>query len=282
MLNIKNLGVRILTGAIFVAVLILGILINQYSFLIVFLLITVLALHEFYGLLNKAGKASINTNLNILGGIVFFIAFYLYFSSTIRSFIIFVPYVIYILIVFISELYAKREDPIRSLAYSFLGQVYVVFPLSLLSYLAFGYESSGGYHHAMLLALFIFIWVNDSFAYLTGSMFGKHRMFERISPKKSWEGFAGGALFAIIASVIYSTFYTQIPVWGWIGFALTMIIFGTLGDLIESLFKRTLQVKDSGSLLPGHGGILDRIDSVIFAIPAQFVFLEIFSYFYQH
>lgn len=279
MLNIKNLGVRILTGAIFVSVLMVGMIINEYSFLAVFSIITLLALHEFYGLLQGSEKAKFNKTINITGGLILFVASYFYFSSNSSSLLVFVPYVIYLLSIFIIELFARRENPIQALSYSVLGQAYLALPLSLLNYLAFSYENSGSYHFAMLLALFVFIWVNDSFAYLTGSMLGKHRMFERISPKKSWEGFVGGAVFTIIAAVIYSMFFTEMTIWGWIGFALIMIFFGTLGDLIESLFKRTLQVKDSGNLLPGHGGILDRIDSVVFAIPAQFVFLEIFSHF---
>jgi len=278
-LNIKNLGVRILTGGIFVSVLIAGMIINEFSFLIVFSIITLLALHEFYGLLLGEGKTKLNKTINIIGGLILFLASYFYFSSSVKSLVVFVPYAIYILAIFICELFAKRENPILSLSYSVLGQIYLAFPLSLLSYLAFGYEASGTYHFAMLLALFVFIWVNDSFAYLIGSMLGRHRMFERISPKKSWEGFIGGVIFTIVAAIIYSMFFTQMTMWGWIGFALVMIVFGTLGDLIESLFKRTLQVKDSGNLLPGHGGILDRIDSVVFAIPAQFVFLEMLSYF---
>lgn len=279
MIKLKDLGTRILTGAIFVSVLIGGMLINEISFLIVFSFITILALHEFYGLIQKAGNAGINKILNVAGGFLLFIASYLYFSSTFTSLIVFVPYVAYILCIFVYELFAKHENPILTLAYSVLGQIYLALPLSLLNYLAFGYESSGSYHHALLLGLFVFIWVNDSFAYLAGSTFGKHRMFERISPKKSWEGFAGGLVFTIVAAVIYSMFFTQIPLWGWIGFALVMIVFGTLGDLIESLFKRTLHVKDSGNILPGHGGLLDRIDSVVFAIPAQFIYVQILYYF---
>lgn len=277
-LNLKNLGTRILTGAIFVGILLFGILWNQYSFLIVFSLISVWALYEFYSLANKEGKVSLSRILNTAGGFLLFAGAYLHFSSLCSSLIVFVPYIIYILTLFISELFLKRENPILSLAHAALGQIYVALPLSLLNYLAFRYEI-GGYHFALLLGLFIFIWVNDSFAYLSGSMFGKHRMFERISPKKSWEGFIGGVIFTIVVAVIYSNYFTQFSYPVWIGFALVMIIFGTLGDLIESLFKRTLNVKDSGSLLPGHGGILDRIDSVIFAIPAQFVYLEILSYF---
>lgn len=281
MLNYKDLGTRILSGIVFIAILIGGILINQYTYFVVFSVITALSLYEFYNLLEKSGKIKISKTLNILGGLSLFIGSYCFFSSASQSLIVLVPFALFILISFISELYLKREDPIQSLAYAVLGQAYISIPLALLSYLAFSYESqSFDYHYAYLLGLFIFIWVNDSFAYLFGSVFGKHRLFERISPKKSWEGFIGGAICAIIAAIVYAQFYNQLPVWGWIGFAVIMVVFGTLGDLIESLLKRTLKVKDSGNLIPGHGGILDRLDSVIFAIPAQFVFLEMIYYFY--
>lgn len=280
MLNIKNLGVRIATGIVFIAILIGGILYNQYSFLIVFSLITGLALYEFYGLIGKTQNIKLNRSFNTLGGLLLFIGSFFFCLSADKQLIALVPYGIYILSVFIAELYLKRSNPILSLAYIMLGQVYLTIPLSLLSYLAFGYDTDNGvYHYAFLLAMFVFIWVNDSFAYLVGSLFGKHRMFERISPKKSWEGFFGGAVFSIAASFIFANFLPHLPLWGWIGFALVMIIFGTLGDLIESLFKRTLNVKDSGTLLPGHGGILDRIDSVIFSIPALFIYIEIVSFF---
>ncbi len=279
MIKLKDLGTRIVTGIVFIAILIGGILINEITFLIVFSLITILALHEFYGLIQKAGNVGIDKTINVAGGLLFFVASYLYFSSTLPTLLVFVPSIIYILCIFIYELFAKHENPILTLAYSVLGQIYLALPMALLNYLAFGYGFSGAYHHALLLGLFIFIWFNDSFAYLAGSMFGKHRMFERISPKKSWEGFGGGVVFTIVAAIVYSMFFTEISTWQWVGFALVTIVFGTLGDLVESLFKRTLHVKDSGTLLPGHGGLLDRIDSVVFAIPAQFIYIQILSYF---
>lgn len=268
-----------MSGIVFITILIGGILINQYSFVIVFSIVIILALYEFYGLISHDENTQVGKIFNTIGGLLLFIGSYLFFSNTYKSFIVLVPFSVYALILFISELYLKRANPIKSLAYAILGHAYITLPLSLLSYLAFKYDFKiDSYHYAYLLALFIFIWVNDSFAYLSGSIFGKHKMFARISPKKSWEGFIGGAIFAIIAAAIYSQFHTQLSLFAWIGFALIMVVFGTFGDLIESMFKRTLNVKDSGSLMPGHGGILDRIDSLLFAIPAQFVYLEILSY----
>lgn len=280
MLDIKNLGTRSFTGIIFVAVLILGIVYNTYSFLLVFSVIAVLALYEFYNLIRKTVKGSEpNKIFNTLGGLLLFISSYSFFSTTNIAFPFFALYILYILLLFISELFLRKENPIKSLAYAVLGQVYVALPLSLLPFLAFSYAVDGSYHYALILAVFIFIWVNDSFAYLWGSLLGKHRMFERISPKKSWEGFAGGAICSVIASVVYANYYPSLPLWAWIGVAIVVVVFGTLGDLVESLIKRTLNVKDSGNLLPGHGGILDRIDSVIFAIPALFVYIMLLRYF---
>lgn len=280
MLNIKNLTTRTATGIVFIAILMAGILYGQYSFLIVFLLVAGMALYEFYGLILKTKQAQVSKLFNTIGGLLLFVGAYLFFALPNMHLITFVPYAVYMASLFVSELFLKKTNPIQSLAYATLGQIYLALPLSLLSYLAFSYDATNEtYHHAYLLALFVFIWVNDSFAYLSGSILGKHRMFERISPKKSWEGFVGGALFTVVASVIFGQYFTQLPLWGWIGFALVMIVFGTLGDLIESLFKRTLDVKDSGNFLPGHGGILDRIDSVVFSIPALFIYIELVSFF---
>lgn len=281
MLNLKNLASRIVTGTVFVAVLIGGILYDQYSFLLVFSLITILTSYEFYGLLNKTKitQANCSVVLNTLGSLLLFFSGYVTFSGNYNDFPAFVIYIGYFLVLFASELFLKKKNPLHSLAYSALGQLYVALPFCLLSFLAFSYNSGNEYHYALVFALFLFIWVNDSFAYLTGSILGKHRMFERVSPKKSWEGFIGGAVFTIAVAVLYAQYHPLLSLFAWVGFAIILIVFGTLGDLIESLFKRTLGVKDSGKLLPGHGGILDRLDSVIFAIPAQFVYIEILIYF---
>lgn len=272
---LSNFATRVLTGVIFVAVLLCSILFNQYIFLIAFAIIEALALSEFYGLIKKTRKINVNIFLNIAGGILLFGSSFFYFSEIYQSTLILIPYILYLLVIFISALYQKENDALKTLAYSFLGQMYIAIPFSLLNYLAFSYGNSFSYHYIFLLSLFIFIWVNDSFAYLTGSKFGKHRLFERISPKKSWEGSVGGAVFTLVASFVLAHFYTEVSLICWIGYALVVIIFGTFGDLIESLFKRTIGVKDSGNTLPGHGGILDRFDSMIFSIPALFIYLNL-------
>lgn len=274
-MKLPNFIVRVLAGAVFVGLLLGGILINGYTFVVVLSLITVLCLYEFYGLIEKDAKVSVVRVWNVLGGFFLFLGSFS-FCAYESSIISFVPYIIYLMVLFVSELYLKRKDPIQSLAYSILGQLYIAIPLSLTNYLVFAYEP-GSYHYVYILALLVFIWVNDSFAYLTGMLFGKHRLFERISPKKSWEGFVGGAVFSVGSSLIFAHFFPNLSIPVWLGFAATTVIFGTWGDLFESLIKRTLGVKDSGNMIPGHGGILDRFDSTILAIPAIFVYLVIIS-----
>lgn len=270
-MKLPNIVVRILAGAVFVGVLLAGILINEYTFFVVFSLITILCLFEFYGLIEKDAKVPITKVWNVLGGFFLFLGAF-YYTAHSYALTAFVPYIIYLLLLFVSELYLKRENPIQSLAYSLLGQIYIAAPFALTNYLVFAYEPDS-YHFVFILALLVIIWVNDSFAYLTGITLGKHRLFERISPKKSWEGFIGGTVFALGSSLVFAHFYPNLSIIEWLGFAAVTVVFGTWGDLWESLMKRTLGVKDSGNMIPGHGGILDRFDSTILAIPAIFVYL---------
>lgn len=265
-----------LAGAVFVALLLAGILINEYVFAGVFALLTGLALYEFYSLVSKEEQIPLSKKLGIVAGIVLFLSAYAYSFHGIS--VLFAVYILFMLAIAIGELYFKRENPIRSLAYIIWGQLYVAIPFALTNYLIdpFG---TGVFQGTFLLAICVLIWVNDTFAYLTGMMFGKHRLFERISPKKSWEGFIGGACFAVGVSITFAHFAGgQLGIVGWIGFALITVAFGTWGDLIESLIKRTLNVKDSGNMIPGHGGILDRMDSTILAIPAVVAYLIIFNF----
>ena len=163
-----------------------------------------------------------------------------------------------------------------------LSQMYIALPFALLNVLAFHSDETASlsqYNAILPLSIFIFNWVNDTGAYCTGMLFGKHKLFERISPKKSWEGSIGGGIFCIIASFLLSHFFPFMSNGVWIGLALTVVVFGTWWDLTESLLKRRLGIKDSGNILPGHGGMLDRFDSAILAIPAAVVYLYVVSLF---
>lgn len=194
--------------------------------------------------------------------------------------VVFIPYLIILMYLLISELYLKKENPVDAWAYSMLTQVYIALPFALLNVLAYQYEPLTAetiavtYNYILPLSVFVFIWLSDTGAYCVGSLIGKHRLFERISPKKSWEGSIGGGVFAIAAAFAFAHFAPPfLTIMQWVGLAIVVVIFGTWGDLTESLLKRHLGVKDSGKMLPGHGGILDRFDSSIMAIPAAVVYM---------
>ncbi|MDR1682252.1 MAG: phosphatidate cytidylyltransferase [Candidatus Symbiothrix sp.] len=271
----KNLLQRTLAGSVYASFIVLGIAWNEYSFLTLFTVATVLCLWEFYGLLEKQKKVRFHRVFDCLGGGILFIACFLYASGT-SDYRIFAVYLLYVVIVLIVELYERQPDPITHAAYLFFGQLYIALPFSLLNLIVFVPAASENavYSWILALALFVFIWINDTGAYIVGSLIGKHRLFERISPQKSWEGFFGGLAFTIASSLIFNCFVLEIPVYHWIGLSVVVVIFGTLGDLIESLMKRTLSVKDSGKAIPGHGGFLDRFDSFLLAVYAVFFYIQ--------
>jgi phosphatidate cytidylyltransferase len=276
----RNLLQRTLTGILFVAVLVGCILGGYASFGVLFMLIAVLAVREFCTLVNAQQGVSVNTPICMLAAASLFLSFF-YYGLWPHETGIFVPYLVLILYLMVSELYKKKANPIHNWAYAMMSQLYVALPFSLLNVLAFstgamstdGEMMVTGYNPILPLSIFIFTWVNDTGAYCTGMMFGKHRLFERISPKKSWEGSIGGGVLALLVSVLMAQEFTFLPLQAWMGLALTVVVFGTWGDLCESLLKRTLGIKDSGNILPGHGGWLDRFDSSMLAVPAAVVYL---------
>ncbi len=270
----KNILIRALTGIVYVALVTGGILIGPYTFLCLFSMVIILCLWEFYGLLNDRKKTRINRIEGCLGGLVLFVSVYLY-AARIFDHSVFIPYIFYVLVAMIIELYRKKEDPITDLAFLFLGQLYIALPFALLNFPAFQAGGEIAYRPLLILSLFVFLWINDSGAYLIGSKFGKHRLFKRISPKKSWEGFWGGFVCALLPAFLFARLDPEIPLLHWIGICVFVVLFGTLGDLFESLIKRTLDVKDSGNALPGHGGFLDRFDSAIFAAYGILLYVEL-------
>lgn len=274
----KNFITRALTGVIFVMVIVVGISWHPLTFLFLLSLITGLILWEFYGLVKDYGYSTIKRAINCLGGVYLFIASFCH-ANGMTGRIIFFPYILFILYVLVIELYNKKSNPLYNWAFTFFAQIYCAGSFSLLNFIAIPPDNTlglAGYTPIYILAIFIFIWLNDTGAYLVGSLFGKHRLFERISPKKSWEGFIGGLSLTLISSQLFFHFLPETGRIHWLGLSAIIVIFGTWGDLVESLLKRTLQIKDSGNCFPGHGGMLDRFDSIMLAIPAAYIYIEIF------
>lgn len=275
----NNFIQRAITGALFVVILVGCILYSPLSFGILFTIISALSVHEFAHLVNKSGEVGINRTITALGGAYLFLALMGFCTSAIDA-RVFLPYLGLLLYLMITELYLKKKNPIGNWAYSTLSQLYVALPFTLLNVLAFQNSpetSSVTYNPILPLSIFVFIWLSDTGAYCVGSLIGKHRLFERISPKKSWEGSIGGAVFSITSSFVFARFFPFMSMWQWAGLAVIVVIFGTWGDLTESLMKRQLGIKDSGNILPGHGGMLDRFDSALMAIPAAVVYLYILT-----
>ncbi len=268
----KNLIIRGTSGIIFVGLLILGILYSRNSFALLFAIVSALAVNEFCALTGTYKKTTFSRKLAILASsLLFFAVFGTIYTPVEKPLILFIPYILLCTYIFVRELYRVEGGAMNNYAYFTLSQVYAALPFAILNILA-AYGNQG-YNYIMPLAIFIFLWSNDTGAFCVGCTIGKHKMFKRISPKKSWEGFAGGAITAILAGYILSLFFDTLNTWQWMGMAAVVVASGTLGDLIESCMKREIGIKDSGNIIPGHGGILDRFDSTILAIPCVIVYL---------
>jgi len=277
-LNLKNLLTRAGAGIIYILVILLGVLGGRYSFLAVFGIILAMGLFEFYRMVEKDTSHAISKIFNIAHGLLLFVSVYLFLEET--SLILLPVSVLgYLLMLLASAIFIRRQDILHGIIYSVFGQVYITMPLSLLMVLSYSnqhHPQTGGYDWVPLIALFVFIWVNDTAAYFIGSLTGKHKLIPHISPKKSVEGFIAGIIFTLLAALIFARLYPEYTSFQWMGFALVVALSGTIGDLFESLIKRTCSVKDAGTLIPGHGGILDRIDSLLVAVPAAYLYLIIF------
>ena len=282
----KNFIIRTITGIIFVAAIV-SCFLRPEAMVLLFSIITGLTVWEFTGLVNEREDVTVNRFISTVAGVYFFYAMTYYCSDMyagIAKSVVFIPYLVTIVYLLVAELYLKQKDPIQDWAYTMLAQMYIALPFSLINVLAFNATSEGyvAFNTLLPLSIFIFLWVNDSGAYCVGSLIGRHKLFPRISPGKSWEGSIGGAVFVLAAAYAISYFLDTdqmlaMPVW--LGLGLVVVVFGTWGDLVESLFKRTLGIKDSGNILPGHGGMLDRFDSSLLAIPAAVIYLYTISLF---
>lgn len=268
----KKLIIRGATGLIFVALLISAILYSHITFGVLFAIVTGLAVNEFCNLMKEHAGTTYNIFIAVLGGVYLFFAFFATtYLKVAEPIMLFLPYILLVIYMFIRELYRKEGGAIENYAYFALSQVYAALPFALLNILAT--NGGNGYNYIYPLAIFIFLWSNDTGAFCVGCSIGRHKMFKRISPKKSWEGFAGGAVTAILAGYIVSLFFNQLSMLQWMGMAAVVVAAGTMGDLVESCIKREIGIKDSGNILPGHGGILDRFDSTMLAVPAVIIYL---------
>lgn len=271
----SNFFQRTLTGAVFIIVVLGSVFLGPYTFAGLFLAVNILGLLEFYSLLEKNG-IRVQKFTGIVLGSILFVTFFLGYQGFLHlSYLLFSPAAF--LIVFAVELFLNRPNPFTSIAYTLLGVIYISLSLSLFITIPFVAPGSDHYESFILIAYFIILWTNDTAAYLVGSRFGKTRLLERISPKKSWEGMIGGIVCGLIAAYILSNYYHQFSLMQWLIIAVVLMVTGIIGDLVESMFKRGLEVKDTGHILPGHGGILDRFDALIFSAPFVYVVICFFS-----
>lgn len=280
----KNLLLRTLTGIAYVVLLVGCTFLGPITAFAFFSIISMAALWEFGTILNKHANTKICLPVNSLAGLVLSGAVWLSCVSSPTSSKAFALYGICLLYLLIRELYTKSENPLRNWAYSFASQVYIAVPFALVSliYIFRDATQNISFNWIYVLVLFVFLWINDTGAYLSGLCLHNvfpAKLFPRISPKKTWVGSVGGGVLTLAASIgawkLCQSFSADetLKLSFWLGFALVVVVFGTWGDLVESLLKRQLNIKDSGHILPGHGGILDRFDSSLLAIPASIAYI---------
>jgi phosphatidate cytidylyltransferase len=277
----SELRTRLITGVFFVAIMIAAIIYNEYSFSLIFGIIIIVSINEYYKMLDSRIVGSADWKflykiLNTIFGIIIFGSIFLVAGNKIP--------LIYMSVIasfplawLIIEMYHNTDSPFTNVCYNAMALFYIVIPFSSASFLVFD-KTTFDYHSNYLLAIFVFAWANDSWAYLIGKKFGKNKLYARLSPKKTWEGTIGGGLMAIAFSgVVFLVFpllgYEKVPLVHYLVMATITAIMSTNGDLAESMIKRNLEIKDTGSLLPGHGGFLDRFDGLLFSLPANVLYI---------
>lgn len=271
--NYSNLGQRAITAVVGAVVVISASVYSDWTYFIVFATILGFAQMEFYKLTGLDGMLPLKSFGTFLGVMIFTLTFMIEKEQLSHEYL----YLIFpiVSLTFFIKLYKKTEKkPFTGVAFTYLGIFYVAVPFSLLNLAVFSVDAV--YHFEILIGCLLILWASDTGAYFAGTKFGKTKLFERVSPKKSWEGFLGGAFSAIVVAFVLSQYFHVIADWKWLVIAGIIIIAGTYGDLIESLFKRSIEIKDSGNGLPGHGGFMDRFDGLLLSAPFITAFLKIF------
>lgn len=259
----NDILLRSLTGAAFVGLILGGLYFGEYATVGVITLFIILGLSEFYRLFRNTKSVSPDEKIGMAGGIsILFILIYSRWGFLEMKYLVLILPLIFL--AFIPELFRKSTTPLTNVATTVFGWIYVILPLFLVISLKDVAAKEGAW--LVPAGMFAIIWSNDTFAYLTGRFIGKNKLFERISPKKTWEGTIGGIVFALLAGYLFSIL-TDMSLVFWIPAAFLAAFGAIFGDLFESMLKRSLNIKDSGNILPGHGGILDRFDATLMAAP---------------
>lgn len=280
-LNLKTLLTRSLSGIVFVILLLGSVLWNYYSFSLFFFLVAMLGLNEFFNLSEKLNAKPFKL-IGFISGIFIYASFLQMdtffsglssFSSSLKYGLVLIPFVILSF-----ALFSRNEKPIQDALFTLMALMYAVLPFALLNQMVFVFDLDKNvnvYFPKLVLGVIFLIWSNDTFAYLGGSLLGRHKMIERISPGKTWEGTVFGVLVTFGISFLIQTIFIQTNGLLWPMLGIAVPILATIGDLVESMLKRQAKIKDSGNIMPGHGGILDRFDSIIFVAPIVYVLFKL-------
>lgn len=270
--KLSNLQQRIITGLIGATILIGGILLSEWTYLALFSCICFFTLYEFFGLIKQA-KIPCNPVFGIALGLLVYLTIFLVERKLVSGNLEY-ALIPALFLLFLIELFRKQDQPFTNIAYTFLGVFYIAIPYGMLNVAAF---YSGEYSPSIIFGILFIVWGNDIGGYFAGLTMGKHKLFPRISPKKTWEGSIGGGILSLLTAVLVSQYFVELQLVQWLVVAVIIVVFGSYGDLVESLLKRSLAIKDSGSLIPGHGGFLDRFDGLILASPFIAAYLKLLA-----
>lgn len=268
--KLSNVQQRVIAGTIGGAIVISSICIGEYTYFGLFFCICFFALNEFYNLLKKVDIKP-NRAFGILSGMTIYTMVFFIENGQLplKFYYLLFPF---LFTLFLIELFQQNETPFVNIAFTFLGNIYIAFPFALLHVSVFAFSE---YHYEIILGVLFLVWANDIGGFFSGMLLGRNKLFLRVSPKKTWEGSVGGALFTIFTSLTLSIFYKNLNAIEWLIMAFIIVVIGSCGDLVESLLKRSLAIKDSGDVIPGHGGFLDRFDSLLLSAPFIAAFLKI-------
>jgi phosphatidate cytidylyltransferase len=270
--KLPELAQRVIAGVVGAGIILTSILWNEWSYFTVFFLISMFSMLEFYKLLGLYGNLPLRS-YGTLNGLMMFTLTFLIEKGILPS-RFYILLLLGLSFVYVIILYRGAEEkPFASIAFTFLGIIYVGAPFALLNVSVF---VAGTYHYEIIMGLLFMLWASDTGAYFTGKSIGKSPLFPRVSPKKTWEGSLGGAIAAISMALAFAYHFDVLQLWQWVSIAIIIVVAGTYGDLVESLFKRSIQIKDSGNSIPGHGGFLDRFDGLLIASPVIVVFIRLF------